>query len=90
MQPLVTFTKNYKPFKLIEKCQKIFDDIKQSLISSDIMAFPTDDGKFILNTNASDETTGAVLTQVQARGEKVTAYGSKALGKSERNYCVTD
>ena len=54
------------------------------------MSFPTDDGLFILDTDASDETIGAVLSQVQLGREKVIAFGSQSLGKSERNYCATD
>ena len=69
-------TKKHKPVKCTEECQKAFDNIKQALISPDIMAFPTDDGKFILDTNASDETIGALLTKIQAGVEKVIAYGS--------------
>ena len=76
MQPLVALTKKDKPFKRTEQCQKTFDDIKQALISPNIMAFPTDDGKLILDTDASDETIGAVLSQIQAGVEKMIAYGS--------------
>ena len=36
--------------------------------------------------NAQD---GAVLSQVQDEQEKMIAYASKSLTKSERNYCVT-
>ena len=78
------------PFKWMEECQKAFDNIKHALISPDIMAFPPDNGKFIPNTDASDETIGAVLTQIQAGEEKVISYDSQMVGKSERNYCVTD
>ena len=53
------------------------------------MSFPTDDGLFILDTDASDETIGAVLSQVQL-GREVIAFSSQSLGKSERNYCATD
>ena len=61
VQPLVNLTKKDKPFKWTEECQLAFEDIKQVLISPDIMAFPTDDGQFILDSDASDETIGAVL-----------------------------
>ena len=54
------------------------------------MAFPTNDGQFILDSDASDETIGAVLMQIQSGVEKVIAYGSQTLGKAERNYCATD
>ena len=52
------------------------------------MSFPTDDGLFILDTDASDETIGAVLSQVQLGREKVIAFGSQSLGKSEREIIV--
>ena len=90
MQPLVNLTKKDKPFKWTEECQLAFEDIKQVLISPDVMAFPTDDGQFILDSDASDETIGAVLMQIQSGVEKVIAYGSQTLGKAERNYCATD
>ena len=66
VQPLMALTKRDKPFKWTEQCQKAFDDIKQALISPTIMAFSTDDGKFILDTDASDETVRAVLSQIQS------------------------
>ena len=71
----MALTKKEKPFKWTEQGQKAFDDIKQALISPKIMVFPSDDGKFILNTNASDETIGAVLTQIQAEVEIMIGYG---------------
>ena len=64
--------------------------MKTALLGPDIMSFPTNDGLFILDTDASDETIGAVLSQVQLGREKVIAFGSRSLGKSERNYCATD
>ena len=52
------------------------------------MAFPADDGKFTLDTNASDKTIKAVVTQIQAGVVKVIAYESQTLGKSERNFVL--
>ena len=46
--------------------------------------------QFILNTDASLVAIGAVLSQVQDEVERVVAYGSKVLGKAERNYCTMD
>ena len=47
------------------------------------MAYPTDDGKVILDTDASMDTVGAVLLQVQDGVECVIAYGSRTLSKPE-------
>ena len=54
------------------------------------MAYPTDQWEFILDTDASLDTVGAILSQVQDGVEHVIAYGSRTLSKPEQNYCVMD
>lgn len=64
---------------------------KQVLTEPDVLANPfNDNGHFLLDTDASDYAIGAVLTQVQNGVERVIAYGSRALSKAEKNYCITD
>ena len=43
----------------------------------------------VLDTDASNEGVGAVLSQVQEGEERVIGYYSKTLTPPERNYCVT-
>ena len=43
---------------------------------------------YYLDTDASDKSIGAVLSQVQDGQEKVIAYAGRALSKNEMNYCV--
>jgi len=69
--------------------QKAFDDLKTALTSPPILAMPTDDDEFTLDTDASDYAIGAVLSQKQNGVERVVAYASRALDRRERNYCVT-
>ena len=90
VQPLVALTKKNNQFKWSLECQATFDDIKQALTGPDIMAFPTDDDLYILDCDAADDSVGCVLSHKQSNEEKVIAYGNQTLGKSERNYCVTD
>ena len=42
-----------------------------------------------MDTDASQEAVGAVLSQVQDNLEHVLSYFSKGLSKTERDYCVT-
>lgn len=60
------------------------------MTGADIIAYPKDQGRFILDTDASDYAIWEVLGQEQDGQEKVVAYESQTLGKSKRNYCVTD
>ncbi|GFV17974.1 retrovirus-related Pol polyprotein from transposon 297 [Trichonephila clavipes] len=62
---------------------------KEALTSSPILIYPQPDKPFILDTDASNESVGAVLSQEIDGQERVVAYWSKCLSKPERNYCVT-
>ena len=46
-----------------------------------MLAYPTSEDPFILDTDASDQGVGAVLSQVQDGEEKVVAYYSRSLTK---------
>lgn len=54
-----------------------------------ILEHPNFSEDFILDTDASKNATGAVLSQNIDGKEKVIAYASRTLSKSERRYCVT-
>ena len=66
-----------------------FNTLKQRLSRAPVLAFPQKHGIYILDTDASHETVGAVLSQLQNGEEKVIAYASHALSKHELQYCVT-
>ncbi|GFW78082.1 retrovirus-related Pol polyprotein from transposon 297 [Trichonephila clavipes] len=67
----------------------ITEKLKEALTSSPILIYPQPDKPFILDTDASNESVGAVLSQEIDGQERVVAYWSKCLSKPERNYCVT-
>ena len=90
IQPLIQLTKKDKSFEWTAECQKSFDQLKEALTGPDILAYPTDDGEFILDTDTSLDMVGAILSQVQDGVECVIAYGSRTLSKPEQIYCVTD
>ena len=76
-------------FSWTEESQKAFEDLKTALTTPPVLAMPTDNDEFILDTDASDYAIGAVLSQRQNGIERVVAYASRALDRRERNYCVT-
>ena len=44
---------------------------------------------FMLNTDASQQSMGAVLTQVQNGSERVICYASKSFNKAQGRYSTT-
>ena len=90
VKPLTELTKKANAFVWTEECQNAFDKLKKLFTSPEIMAYPQDDGEFILDTDACDTGIGAVLSQIQNGETKVIAYGSRTLNKAESNYCITD
>ena len=83
MQPLIKLTKKDRSFEWTAECQESFDQLKEELIGPDIMAYATNHGEFILDTDASLDMVGAVLSQVQDGVEHVITYGSRTLSKPE-------
>jgi len=88
-KPLFSLTENSAKFVWTEKCGEAFKVLKERLITSPILSYPNSQGRFILDTDASNHGIGAVLSQKQGKTEKVIAYFSRVFNKSERNYCVT-
>jgi len=83
-KPLFSLTENQRKFIWDESCQEAFEKFKKNLVSSSILFFPTEDGEFILDTDAANHGIGAVLSQVQKRKERVLAYYSRIFDKAER------
>ena len=72
-----------------EDCDLAFNSLKQNLMSAPVLGYPQTGSTFYLDTDASKNGIGAVLSQKQREVERVIAYGSRSLTKAERNYCVT-
>ena len=87
--PLHELTSKAKQFQWSEPCENAFQELQLRLQNAPILAYPLPEGDFVLDTDASAEAMGAVLSQVQDGEEKVIAYFSKKFSKAERNYCVT-
>ena len=90
VRPMTLLTHKNTPFVWSEACMKAFETLKQKLMGSEIMAYPRNEGQYILDTDASDTQISGILSQVQDGRERVISYGSRSLNKAERNYCITD
>ncbi|KAK3105891.1 hypothetical protein FSP39_008017 [Pinctada imbricata] len=61
-QPLVNLTRKGVQFIWGDECQNSFEKLKEKLTSAPVLSFPTTDGMFILDTDASSNSIGAVLS----------------------------
>lgn len=77
-------------FKWSEACEKEFIEMKDLLISSQVLAFPDFENEFILTTDASLEALGAVLSQKQNGVERPIAFASRTLNSTEQRYSATE
>lgn len=89
-RPLHRLTEKNLLFRWTTDCEHAFSILKNALTTSPILTYPNMEKEFILDTDASGTGVGAVLSQISDSGvECVIAYFSKALSKTERQYCVT-
>ena len=68
-----------------ELCNKAFRELKQRLVSAPILGYPDFTKPFVLETDASINGLGAVLSQQQENGMVVLSYASRGLREPERN-----
>ena len=86
---LTNLTKKGVHFEWTKQCQESFEILKQKLISAPVLSYPSENGQFILDSDASGHAIGAVLSQIQNGEEKVIAFASKMLSESQKKYCTT-
>ena len=79
VEPLVALTGKDVPFVCRPACATAFTSLRDALVRAPILAFPTETGDYILDTDASNFGLGGVLSQIQDDVECVIAYCSRAL-----------
>ena len=90
-RPLHQLTKMGTTFHWTPECQAAFNTLKTKLCETPVLAYPAFDKDFVLETDASIDGIGAVLSQVQQDGcLHPVAFASRSLSSSERNYGITD
>ena len=90
-KPLHRLTEKGREFIWNVHCQCAFDKLKDRQTNAPILGFPdfSNSKEFILDTDASKNNIGVVLSQKQNGKERVVSYGSRTLSKAERQYSLT-
>ncbi len=91
--PLIELTKKNQPYVWTKECESSFQLMKEKLTSAPVLGHPRNtmdpEEPFILDSDASGHSIGAVLSQRQDGDERVIYYGSKILSPAQRAWCVT-
>ena len=89
-EPLTALTKKDRRSEREDAQQEAFEKIKALVSSAPVLARPTFDAQFVVQTDASDTGIGTVLLQVIDGQERVLEFASRTLSPAERNYSVTE
>lgn len=87
--PLTDLLKKTAEFQWGEPQQNAFLQLKERLNTAPVLAYPAPTGNYILDTNASNHSIGAMLSQFQWGEERVISYASSHLTPAQQRYCVT-
>jgi len=71
--------------------QSAFDQLKQSLLNSPVLVYPDFDADFVMETDASIDGLGAILSQKKSDGKlHPVAYASRSTSVVEKHYSITE
>ena len=90
-QPLHRLTKKDVKFCWTDDCQQAFERLRDVLVTAPVLAYPDFSRPFQLETDASGEGLGAVLSQEQEDGtRRPIAYASRSSQGAEMRYSATE
>ena len=83
---LTDLTKDKTPWKWESAEEKAFEELKESLVTAPVLKMPDFDKPFVLTTDASAVTVGAILEQDFGQGLQPVAFESRKLTPTETRY----
>jgi transposase InsO family protein len=90
-KPLVHLTKQDTVWAWTDECQHAFEQLRDALTSSPVLAVADPNKNYVLHTDASDHAMGALLQQEDDDGHlHPIAYASKTFTDAQRRYDTTE
>ena len=88
-KPLLELTKKHQQVYWNENFQRSFEDLKNRLIGAPILSHPNYDRLFVLDTDASNNSIAAVLSNLNSNTENPLVFASRVLIRTGVNYSTT-
>ena len=85
-RPLTDLTRDKVVWQWTEREEKAFNDLKMSLVVAPVLRIPDFDLPFVVTTDASLVSVGAILEQDFGQGLQPVAYESRKLNPAETRY----
>ena len=90
-EPLRELTRKNTDFQWTKACDEAMTRLKNRLTTAPVLAYPSFDKPYTVETDASISGLGAVLMQMQDDSKlHPVAYASRSLTAAERNYSITE
>ena len=90
LQPMQELLRKNQHFQWKKKHQEAFDSVKQALVDATALAASNEEGRFVLDTDASAVAIAGILHQEQEYNLKTIlcpiVFGSKSLTRTQLNY----
>ena len=83
-------TKKDQKWKWEDKHQQAFDKLKEELLKAPLLEYFDPTKRLIIETNASDHTTAAVISQEIEGGLQPLGFMSKKMTSAKQNYTITE
>ncbi len=94
--PLSALTGSNSEFKWTAACSLAFEELKRCMTTTPVLALPSNEGHYVLDTDASEVAIAGILHQTTPLADdctdydrsklRVIAYASRKLDKAERGY----
>ena len=89
-KPLTLLTRQQVKFEWTPSHHKTFLTLKEAIIQAPILCYPDPNGKYIIYTDASDDTYGAQLLQEHNGTEFPIAFLSHTFTETQRKWSTTE